>query len=491
MVTKTDLTTYLESRLQGARDIEVSEVARIPGGASRETWTFDATWREGGKTVERGFIMRRDPTGSLLESDRDVEFRIYQTMAKTDVPVPPMYWIEPSGANLLRPFFVMGRVDGQANGGVLMSPNYPGSREEIAREKASILARIHRADWRALGADDFLGPAPADPAQAEIDRWEGIMRQDMLEPQPVLELALRWLKRNKPKAPAVTIVHGDYRTGNYLFDSANITAILDWEMVHLGDPLEDVGWLRIRAGARARSYRADCVEPRRFYEMYEAAGGFAVDLKSISVLGGAGQREAGGDIPDRRALAGGGQDRRPDPGDDDAHDPRPGARDPVAAGGALMRPDRDEMLASIRRGLVEFVAPEVSTIYGRTELTYALTLLAALSRESEDAVAGLVDENAGLRRLLRSAGKRLAGERSLDRGLVSELAALKPAGKVDLRLSALRAENARLFDLFVRLQTACEESRAPSAAVTSAYRSTMAFLKRRAAAAGGFGPGGR
>ncbi|HEY7269808.1 MAG TPA: phosphotransferase family protein [Dehalococcoidia bacterium] len=281
MVTSTDLTTYLESRLEGASDIEVSGISRIPGGASRETWTFDATWREKGKYVERGFIMRRDPTGSLLESDRDVEFRIYQTMAKTDVPVPPMYWIEPSGANLQRPFFVMGRVAGQTNGGVLMSPAYAGSREEVARQKAAILARIHRADWRSLGADDFLGAAPEDCAQAEIDRWERIMRQDMLEPQPVLELAFRWLKRNKPKAPAVTIVHGDYRTGNFLFDEANITAILDWEMVHLGDPLEDVGWLGIRSWRQGTELSGGLVEPRRFYQMYEEAGGFPVDLKSI------------------------------------------------------------------------------------------------------------------------------------------------------------------------------------------------------------------
>ncbi|HEY7269809.1 MAG TPA: hypothetical protein VH951_08270 [Dehalococcoidia bacterium] len=153
-----------------------------------------------------------------------------------------------------------------------------------------------------------------------------------------------------------------------------------------------------------------------------------------------------------------------------------------------MRPDRDEMLASIRRGLVEFVAPEVSTIYGRTELTYAVTLLAALSRESEDAVAALVAENASLRRLLRAAAKRLAGDRSLDRALIRELGELATAGKLDLRLSALRAENARLFDLFVRLQAACEDARSPSPAASAVYRSTLAFLRRRAATATGFGP---
>ena len=81
-----------------------------------------------------------------------------------------------------------------------------------------------------------------------------------------------------------------------------------------------------------------------------------------------------------------------------------------------MRPDRDEMLATIRRGLVEFVAPEVTSVHGRTELTYAITLLAALSRESDTAVADVVEENRKLRRLFGSAGRALAGERAAAQG---------------------------------------------------------------------------
>ncbi len=284
MVTEAQLVPYLRSRLPGASDIAVSGIARIPGGASRETWTFDAEWREDGSTVRRGFIIRRDPTGSLLDTDRDVEFRIYQAMAKAGVPVPPMHWIERDGATLQRPFFVMGRMPGQANAAALMSPNYPGSREEIARQKAEILARIHRADWRALGINEFLGPAPTPDSAAQteiVDRWERIMRLDAMEPQPVLELALRWLKRNRPLAAAITVVHGDYRTGNFLFDDEKITAILDWEMVHLGDPLEDVGWLCIRSWRQGTELPGGLVERERFFEMYQDAGGYRVDLRSI------------------------------------------------------------------------------------------------------------------------------------------------------------------------------------------------------------------
>ncbi len=283
MLSADQLASYLQTRLPGAAGIVVSGIARIPGGASRETWSFDAEWEEGGARVKRGLIVRRDPPGSLLDTDRHVEFRIYQAMAKAGVPVPPMLWIEPEGANLERPFFVMERMPGQANGAVLMSPNYPGSRDEIARQKADILVRIHRADWRGLGVAEFLGPPPAPEtaAQNEIDRWETIMRNDMMEPQPVLELAFRWMKRNKPVAPAITVVHGDYRTGNFLFDDHEITSVLDWEMVHLGDPLEDVGWLCGRSWRQGRELAGGLVERERFYEMYEAAGGYAVDRRSV------------------------------------------------------------------------------------------------------------------------------------------------------------------------------------------------------------------
>lgn len=144
-----------------------------------------------------------------------------------------------------------------------------------------------------------------------------------------------------------------------------------------------------------------------------------------------------------------------------------------------MRPDRDEMLAGVRRALVEFVGPEVSSVYARTEVTYAISLLSAIARESEDAVASLVGENAELRTLLRQAGRALIRS-SLDEALLRELAAVQlPPRRPDLRLSALRDESAGLFDLFIRLQASCEGCQG-DARVRSVYRKTLAFLRRRA-----------
>jgi aminoglycoside phosphotransferase (APT) family kinase protein len=274
---------YLQHKMPGAREIEVSQLARIPGGASRETWSFDATWREGKAREGRGFILRRDPEASLLETERYVEFRIYQALQSTGVPVPEMFWLEAEPQWLERPFFVMGRLPGEASPQRLLATAFNGRADEVAQQKVDILARIHSLDWRALGIDFLDAPeGPGACARHEIDRWERIMREQALEPQPALELAIAWLRAHQPVAQKVTIVHADYRTGNFLVDEGRITGVLDWEMVHLGDPLEDIAWVCLRSWRWAGDARVGGLLLRDdFYRRYESASGLRVDADAV------------------------------------------------------------------------------------------------------------------------------------------------------------------------------------------------------------------
>ncbi len=274
---------YLQHKMPDAREIEVSQLWRIPGGASRETWSCDATWREGKARAGRGLILRRDPEASLLETERYVEFRVYQALQGSGVPVPEVFWLETDPKWLERPFFVMGRLPGEASPQQLVASSFNGHLEAVARQKVEILARIHNLDWRALGLD-FLG-APEGPercAEREIERWATIMRQQALEPQPALELAIAWLRAHQPVAQQVALVHADYRTGNFLVDGDRITGVLDWEMVHLGDPLEDVAWVCLRSWRWAGDARAGGLLARdEFYRRYEAAGGLTIDPEAV------------------------------------------------------------------------------------------------------------------------------------------------------------------------------------------------------------------
>ena len=274
---------YLQHKMPDAREIEVSQLWRIPGGASRETWSFDATWREGKARAGRGFILRRDPEASLLETERYAEFRVYQSLQGSGVPVPEVFWLETDPQWLERPFFVMGRLGGEASPQQLVAAGFGGKAEEVAEQKVQILARIHNVDWSALGLD-FLGvpEAPDRCAAQEVERWESIMRQQALEPQPVLELALGWLRAHQPVAQKIALVHADYRTGNFLVDGGRITGVLDWEMVHLGDPLEDVAWVCLRSWRWAGDSRVGGLLPRQeFYRRYEQASGLRVDEASV------------------------------------------------------------------------------------------------------------------------------------------------------------------------------------------------------------------
>jgi aminoglycoside phosphotransferase (APT) family kinase protein len=267
--------------------VAVSNLQRIPGGASRETWSFDAEWRENGKKVSRGFILRRDPDASLLETERDLEFRVMDAVAAHGVPVPKMCWLESDGTFLDRPFFVMERIDGCETSPtkVLMDPRFYPVRAKLAERFVDILACIHSLDWQASGLA-FLG-SPDDEAACglmEIERWEAILDRDALEPQPVLRAALRWMRRHlPPPAQRIVLVHADYRTGNFLCDSdGDIKGVLDWEMVHLGDPMEDVAWACIRPWRWLGDENiGGLMEREQFYKLYEDASGFAVVPEAI------------------------------------------------------------------------------------------------------------------------------------------------------------------------------------------------------------------
>lgn len=274
------IAAYLEHKMPDAFELEVSQLRRISGGASRETWSFDATWREGKARAGRGFILRRDPEASLLETERWVEFLVYSALKETSVPVPEVYWLEDDPQWLERPFFVMQRLSGDAStGGVVAHPN----QEVLSQQKAEILAAIHSFDWERGGLGELRRPErPEESPDVEIAYWEQIMREEALEPQPALEMGIAWMKAHTPSPKGVALVHGDYRTGNFLVDGDRITGVLDWEMVHLGDPMEDIAWVCMRSWRWAGDARVGGLLSREeFYDRYEQASGTTIDREAV------------------------------------------------------------------------------------------------------------------------------------------------------------------------------------------------------------------
>lgn len=254
----------------------IEGLSRESGGASRQTWRFDAV--VGGE--RHGLILRRDPPTlgkandrSATALDRATEFRVLKAAFLAGVRAPEVLF-ELTPQDGLGEAFVMRRVGGTAIARKLLRDSpYEKARGLIAGQLGAILARIHAVDLKSL---------PPLLHREAADHISGLRRglDALSQPQPVFELALSWLDRRKP-APIerALLVHGDYRTGNYLADESGVTAILDWEGAHLGDPIEDLGWLCVKSwrfGATDKP-AGGFGSREELWSAYEKAGGAKVD----------------------------------------------------------------------------------------------------------------------------------------------------------------------------------------------------------------------
>ena len=236
---------YFEENTPDARNAEVTALTRIHGGASRQTYSIDMAFDGPEGRTEKGLILRRDPADSLIDTEREVEFAAIRSMRGIDIPAPEALFLETDPGPLGAPFFVMGRIEG----GVALNPfrieEIEPHRKEIGRQFFDQIGQIAGApvdDSHLAGAIDV--PAREDCWRRELDYWAGEIEKDRLHPEPIAAAAVRHLRRNPPPpAQRLSIVHGDFRSGNFLHDGeGTITAVLDWEMAHIGDPFEDLAW---------------------------------------------------------------------------------------------------------------------------------------------------------------------------------------------------------------------------------------------------------
>ncbi|MDQ0462323.1 aminoglycoside phosphotransferase (APT) family kinase protein [Caulobacter ginsengisoli] len=278
------LTEQLEAYLTRTTGLptKVVAMARIPGGASRETYRFDA---DVGGTI-KPLILRRDPVGSLIDTDRRLEFLAFRSFHGRGLPVPEAIALEEEGAELERPFFIMGRIDGGKAGSPFSAPPYGDHARAIGEQFFGHLGAIAAADPLTLPISE-AAEAPALDAcwKRELDYWSGVIEADELHPQPIVRAAIRRLRANPPPpAQKLSVVHGDYRTGNFLHDGeGRVIALLDWEMAHLGDPLEDLGWAMDPLWCYGETERVCGMVPRaQAIALWEKASGLKVDLKAFA-----------------------------------------------------------------------------------------------------------------------------------------------------------------------------------------------------------------
>jgi aminoglycoside phosphotransferase (APT) family kinase protein len=248
----------------------VAGAVRLSGGASQETWSFDIVHPDG----NIGAILRRAPQGYGLAPARaaglNVEAILMQRAHAAGVPSPlVLHVLKPQDE--LGTGFIMQRVEGETIARkILRDEQFALARPKLARQLGKVLAGIHGLDQPQLPE---LRHVTVATEIAELERdyrsfdW----------PRPVFELALRWLRDHDPgPSREVTLVHGDFRHGNFIIGPDGVRAVLDWELAHVGDPMEDLGWI--------------CVNSWRFGEIDKPVGGLGSREELFAGYEAAGRR---------------------------------------------------------------------------------------------------------------------------------------------------------------------------------------------------------
>ncbi|HEX5940475.1 MAG TPA: phosphotransferase family protein [Dehalococcoidia bacterium] len=270
-----NLPAFLER--QTGKKVRVENVVQMTGGASREIWSLDAVLE--GESVP--MVLRSAAVG-WVRTQAIPEYDLLKAAFDAGVPVPEPLFM--SDDVLPVSFFLMRRIPGETIARrLLRDEEYSQAREAMAAQLGVAAARIH-----AIPADkyDSLGlrepPIDRPPAAAELEGLEETYRTMTPEAHPAFELAFRWLRRRLPEANERCLVHGDFRVGNMIFGPEGLRSVIDWEGAHIGDPMEDLGWVCVRSWRFGGPKPVGGVGDReQLFEAYERESGRPVDADRV------------------------------------------------------------------------------------------------------------------------------------------------------------------------------------------------------------------
>ena len=231
------LTAWFEGNVTGfAGPIAYS---KFKGGQSNPTYRID--------TPGRSYVLRRQPFGKLLPSAHavDREYAAMAALGPTGFPVPRTYGLCEDAEVIGAKFFVMGLADGRSLWNGALPGVEPAERRAIYEAMIDTMADLHLTDPAAVGLGSF--GKPTDYCARQIARWSSQYKLSETEPMPQMERLIEWLPATVPPQHESSVVHGDYRLDNLIFekDAPRVLAVLDWELATLGDPIADFSYLML------------------------------------------------------------------------------------------------------------------------------------------------------------------------------------------------------------------------------------------------------
>jgi aminoglycoside phosphotransferase (APT) family kinase protein len=237
----------------------ITDLTRLSGGASRDTWRFVADGR--------ALILQRQRGGDVR--DMGVEAAVVRAAGEAAMPVAELV----ASSNQVNPleasFMVLSAVEGETIARkILRDDEFAHAREVLPAQLGTAMAQLHSIP---------LDRVPALPETDQVEQYR-TMLDTLDQPHPTFELAFRWLDAHRPSSTARTIVHGDFRLGNVMVGPDGLRAVLDWELAHIGDPMEDLGWLCVKAWRFGSALPVAGVgRYEQLFAAYEAAGGSSID----------------------------------------------------------------------------------------------------------------------------------------------------------------------------------------------------------------------
>lgn len=276
------LIDFIKQRTEAGR-VSLSS-RQLGGGAIQENHALDVTIDGGPMRGDHAWVLRTDaPSGVAVSRSREEEFALLKAAFEAGVTVPAPLWLCTDTTIAGRPFYLMERVPGTAEGRRLVQSDWTSAqRRAMVTALGRQLARVHAIN-PGTPALVFLDAFEGPPARRRIKQYRAYL-DTLADPQPVLEWGLRWLELNAPESEETVLCHCDFRTGNIMIDGGRITGILDWEFAARSSPVEDLGWFC----ARCWRFGADDFEAgglgdkQDFVTAYEQESGRAIDRRELS-----------------------------------------------------------------------------------------------------------------------------------------------------------------------------------------------------------------
>jgi aminoglycoside phosphotransferase (APT) family kinase protein len=270
--------------------VKIQEIYHLSGGACQDNYSIKLLLEGKSGATEKEIVLRTDKGGSLLSSlSKKDEFRVAELAYKAGVKTPEPIILEENTSVIGAPFFLMSKISGKANGRYIVKDSELNDyrKNGMVSDLARNLALLHTVKPDSVSDQNLKDKLKmtdiSSYAMSSVNELH-ISLNELPEAHPAIEFSLNWLEKNRPTIDSIVLVHGDFRTGNFMITKDGLQGILDYEFAHWGDRHEDIAWLCMRDWRFGKLNKevGGFGDRSDFYEAYTKTAKISVDPKKVT-----------------------------------------------------------------------------------------------------------------------------------------------------------------------------------------------------------------